>query len=184
MNHFFVVVAELMEKFLICGDCMTPIGFPHAITCSSASNSGNELNFVWKKNKVDDKFITYGMQFSFNELIIPGNRKDILTMIGSACVKQHCKNIARGERASFPPATKSWPSRWLRSGDKAKNFVGNKLKQNHAVCRVGNSKFTYPVHIAHPPIFNPSVWTPSSKDDSQLQQNYEVVSFSYQPPCQ
>lgn len=180
MNHFFVVVAELMEKFLICGDCMTPIGFPHAPTCSSNSNNGNELNFVWKKNKVDDKFITYGMQFSFNELIIPGNRKDILNMIGSACVKQHCKNISRNEKASFPPASKSWPSRWIRSSEKSKNCAGNKLKQNHSVYRVNSSKFSYPVHIAHPPIFNPSVWTPSLKDSSQLQENYDVVSFSYQ----
>lgn len=174
-----------MENFLICGNCMTPNGFPHAITCSNSRSNKTELNFVWKKNNVDDKFITYGMQFSFDELIIPGYRKDILTMIGSACVKQHCKNIARNEKASFPPASKSWPSKWLRNSEKAKNFVGNKLKPNQALYRVdSSSKFTYPVHIVHPPIFNPSVWTPSSKDSPLLEQNYDVVSFSYQPQQQ
>lgn len=183
MNHFFVVVAELMEKFLICGDCSTPIGFPHAPACSSGGNGSNELSFVWKKNKVDDKFITFGMQFSFNELIIPGNRKDILTMIGSACVKQHCRNVVRGEKASFPPATKSWPSRWIRNGEKGK--IGNKFRPNQVACRAGNNKLTFPVHIAHPPIFNPSIWSPTSKDTPQLQQqNFEIVSFSYQPQRQ
>lgn len=169
MNHFFVVVAELMEKFLICGDCTTPIGFPHAITCSKS----DEMNFVWKKNKFDDKFITYGMQFSFNELIIPGNRKDILNMIGSACVKQYCK---RAEKASFPPASKSWPAKWLRGNGRN----GNKFRPNQPSNRVHN-KFTYPVQIAHPPIFNPSIWTPSNKDN-RVERNYE--SFSYQPQYQ
>lgn len=175
MNHFFVVGAELMEKFLICGDCMTPIGFSHTITCSSNSNSSNELNFSWKKNKVDDKFITYGMQFCFNELIIPGNRKDILTMINRACEKQQ-KKFVKVDRFSFPPASKSWPLKWMRgSGDRNRRFRGY---QNPLSSRSG-SRMTYPVQIAHPPIFNPSIWTPSTKEPP-VNQNFEVVSFSYQ----
>lgn len=172
MNHFFVVAAELMEKFLICGDCMTPIGFPHAITCRSNINSSNELNFSWKKNKVDDKFITYGMQFCFNELVIPGNRKDILAMIHNACEK-HQNKFGKVTKFSFPPASKSWPLRWMRNGDKNRKFRVPQHPQLSRSC----SKLTYPVHIAHPPIFNPSIWTPTNKE---VKPNFEVVSFSYQ----
>ena len=176
-NHFFVVVAELMEKFLICGYCSTPIGFPHAVTCECESNSNkaNEMNFMWRKNKVDDKFITFGMQFSFNEIIMPSNRKDILNMISSTCAKQNLKNSNRFEKVSFPPASKSWPSRWIRGGCKFK-------QSGSSTSRHGINKFAYPVQIVHPPIFNPSVWTPSTKDAEQLQNNYEIVSFAYLPP--
>lgn len=183
MNHFFVVTVELMEKFLICGDCMTPIGFPHVITCSGNNSSTNELSFTWKKNKFDDKFITYGMQFCFNELLIPSNRKDIFALINRTCEKQQNK-FGKIEKFSFPPASKSWPLRWIRNGgDKSRvnKFRSNSQHFQHQqqVTARSNNKFTYPVHIAHPPIFNPSIWSPSLKD-GKSNQNYEVVSFSYQ----
>lgn len=185
MNHFFVVAAELMEKFLICGNCDAPIGFPHAIICThhpEYPSYCNELNFTWKKSQGDDKFITYGMQFNFNELVLPPNeRKDIQAMINRACERQQNNNINRIERflstSSMSMLSKSWPLKWMRNGnDKNKNKIRSNLHQQQQVNR---NKFTYPVHIAHPPLFNPSIWSPSSKD-AQSTQSYEVVSFSYQ----
>lgn len=177
MNHYFVVVAELMEKFLICGDCTTPIGFPHASTCNNAGNRPNEMNFKWKKSKIDDKFITYAMRFCFNEMITPASKKDIVHLITSACERSK-RYGGRKARASFPPASKSWPLKWIRNtSDKNKsNFKLRHHQQQQIQGR--SSKFTLPIHIAHPPIFHPSIWTPTK--DSHLHSKYEVVSFSYQ----
>src|SRR5690349_4068721 len=67
-NHWMILAAELLEKFLICGNCSTPIGFPHQPLCLTKSLSKPN---VWKKTNIDDKFITFSMNFCFNDLIIP-----------------------------------------------------------------------------------------------------------------
>lgn len=115
-NHFLVLAAELMEKFLLCGNCCVPIGFPHQPLCLTESMSN-----LWKKTKFDDKFITFGMNFCFDDLITPGCRKNLLTMISNACWKQSMRQ--RSPKPSLPLMTKSWPKRWLRGdrkGDRSK----------------------------------------------------------------
>jgi hypothetical protein len=165
-----------MEKFLICGDCTTPIGFPHESTCNNVSGSANEMNFTWRKNKIDDKFITYAMEFSFNELITPASKKDILNVITRACEKQ--KRQSRRTRVSFPPASRCWPWKWIRNAnDRNKHYT--KLSQHYQQQKTANrNKVKFPVFIAHPPIFHPSIWTPTKDED--LLSEYEIVSFSYQ----
>lgn len=158
MNHFYVLGAELLEKFLICG-CNVPIGFNHPPDC----NIQHKPSFTWRKKKFDDKYITYGMKISFNDLIVPGCRKDILTMINKACNKQ------RNGRHQLSIAGRTWPMRWMRGGDKGRgNVRGNKHQHR-------GYKFSYPMQ----PIFNPSIWTPNEKDTVQVIQNYDVISFSY-----
>ena len=149
-----------MEKFLICSNCSTPIGFPHQPLCLTESMSN-----IWKKTKFDDKFITFGMNFCFNDLITPGCRKNILMMIANSCWKQSMmQNLPK---ASLPLVTHSWPKRWLR-GDKKKNEKRAPMK-------------TRPFnHHVHQPLFLPSIWSPHSTDSAVSETNSQFMSFCYQ----
>lgn len=167
MNHFYVLGAELLEKFLICGDCNTPIGFTHQPTCSTKY----EKSFMWKKWKIDDKFITYSMNCCFDDLIIPGRRNKIIRMINKTLSEQ-CH--VRSQEKTLTPHKNSWPLRYTRSGSNNIGHVRNRNKSYHH-----RNRYSYPVHITHPPIFNPTVWTPTSYESAQMMQNYDVVNFSY-----
>lgn len=136
-----------MEKFLICNNCSTPIGFPHQPLCLTKSMSTPN---VWKKTNFDDKFITFAMNFCFNDLIIPGSRKNILTQIACSCLKQ-CGHSNYQEKPSIPLVTKSWPNRWLR-GDKHKKPVKVLVKARNVYI---------PTHLR---LFKPSIWTPKPED--------------------
>jgi len=163
MNHFYVLGAELLEKFLICGECNTPIGFTHQPTCSTKY----EMNFMWRKGRIDDKFITYNMKFSFDDLLIPGRRNKIIKMINKTLLGQ-CQG--RHNHKNNPLTLKnSWPLRYVRSGS-SKNK--NKSHQHR-------NKHSYPVNMVHQPLFNPTLWTPSNGESVQMMQNYNVISFSY-----
>lgn len=142
-----------MEKFLICNNCSTPIGFPHQPLCLTKSLSKPN---VWKKTNFDDKFITFAMDFCFNDLIIPGSRKNILTQIANSCLKQCRASNYRREMPSIPLVTKSWPDRWLR-GEKNNNKKSDKTKHIKA----------HNVHSpTHPCLFKPPIWTPAPEDFS------------------
>lgn len=160
-NHFMVLSAEMMEKFLICNYCTVPIGFPHQPLCVAKSTTSN----IWRKTKIDDKFITYGMNFCFNDLVVPGCRKNIMMQITNSCGKQ--KSLHQQQKCAMPLLTRAWPSRWLRSSD------------NRSVNRNQNqrSRITYPVQIAHP-IYNPSgkssIWTSTHADQLKMS-NYEII---------
>lgn len=162
MNHFYVLGAELLEKFLICGECNVPIGFVHQCGCSVREE--NERRFKWKKVARDDKFITFDMRFSFEDLLDPQKRKEIVSLIGRTTSKQI--RIGNHEKTSLPLATKSsWPAKWNRAGCR-----NRRLKVN------SRTRISYPIHIVHPPIFHPSAWTPTR---GELLKKF--VSFSYHP---
>lgn len=167
MNHFYVLGAELLEKFLICGDCNTPIGFNHQPTC----NTKYGKSFVWKKRKLDDKFITYNMKCSFDDLIIPGRRNKIIKIINKTLYEQ-CQ-VRFNEIPTLPIAIKnSWPVRYSRSGTFGYRVNTRTInKSNHYRCR--------PIYSVNPPIFNPTVWTPSAHESTEMLKNYNVISFSY-----
>lgn len=154
-----------MEKFLICNNCSTPIGFPHQPLCLTKSMS---IPNVWRKTKFDDKFITFGMNFRFDELTIPGCRKNILSHIANACLKQ-CRAEVH-EKTSLPLVTKSWPGRWLR---------GYKSKSETSVKHKPMMKARIAYHPAHSPLFKPSIWTPETSDSSLMMSNNQFSSFSY-----
>jgi hypothetical protein len=174
MNHFYVLGAELLEKFLICGDCNTPIGFTHQPAC----NTKYERSFMWRKRSIDDKFITYNMKCSFDDLVVPGRRNKIIKMINKTVIEQ--SQVRSNDRTTaLPFAIKnSWPLRYTRSGYiyNGNGRIKNKSYQHH---RNGNNRYTYPVSIIHPPIFNPTVWSPSNDESTQMIQNYDVISFAY-----
>jgi hypothetical protein len=159
MNHFYVLGAELLEKFFICGDCNVPIGFAHSPLCAIS----NEPKFKWMKKKFDDKYITYEMKFDFNELMNPAFRNDIIMMT----VKNGLK-VQKLHRETLPSITKMWPAKWLRGSEK------NKYKNAKVAARNSRNKFT-----SLAPIFHPSAWTPSSNDNLHSIQNYDVISLSY-----
>ncbi|CRK86659.1 CLUMA_CG000495, isoform A [Clunio marinus] len=166
-NHYLILSAELLEKFLICNDCSIPIGFPHKPKCLTKSMS---KPIVWKKIKFDDKFITFGMKFSFDDFVAPGSKKNILTQIASSCLKRQNRNVGH-EKTSMLLTTKSFPRRWVRS-DKSKSSDKNKLPRSKAVCIARPS----------PPIFKPSIWTPNQNDSSNLSKvDYEIIGFAFDP---
>lgn len=162
-NHFMVLAAELMEKFLICGDCSTPIGFPHQPLCLTKSMSTPN---IWKKVNFDDKFITFGMNFCFNDLLIPNGRMDILSKIASCCMKQAQVH----EKTSLPLVTNSWPDRWIL-GNKSKK----KIKEHKSIKTVHVGHKTHPIN--KPSIGKPSsIWTPTTSDSLPL--NHQNEGFT------
>lgn len=149
MNHFYALGAELLEKFLICGECNVPIGFTHQLNCSVREES--EKNFKWKKTAFDDKFITFDMRFSFSELFDAPRRKEIIKLIKRSTSKQI--RIGNRSKTSLPLSAKSsWPGKWNRGCSKARRV------------KFSRNRRAYPVHIIHPPIFNPSAWTPHTSE--------------------
>lgn len=160
-NHFLVLAAELMEKFLICGYCSTPIGFPHQPHCLTKSFS---KSIIWKKIYFDDKFVTYGMKVPFNELIFSNNHKGIRTKITECCMNQV---RAQGQKKTLLPlVTNSWPDQWVR--DK------NECKQVKAVCAEFEA---YPNTTQS--IAKPTIWTPTKSDE--LPGNSQITSFCFRP---
>lgn len=152
-----MLTAELMEKFLLCNDCSTPIGSPHQSNCLSASMSPP---LIWKKTKFDDKYITLGMNFSFYDIPL-SYRKNILANLSKACDKQN-KPI---ERPALSVGNKMWLNRWMRGGKKQ--------------CKAKPKKSLVVYHpSAHPPLTSPSAWTPHPLDSSLLPSNFDVVSFT------
>lgn len=164
MNHFYAIGAELLENFLICGECNIPIGFTHQPTC----NIKDETNFMWRRVKYDDKFITYNMKFSFDELLIPSRRHKIIKMLNKTLLEQ-----CQGRNNKNNPLTlkNTWPLRFVRSGS------GGSKNKNKS--RQHRNKHRYPVHVVHQPLFHPTAWTPSNGESVQMMQNYNVISFSY-----
>ena len=150
-NHFVILAAELMEKFLLCNNCSTPIGFPHQPLCLTKSLS---VPSIWKKTRYDDKFITFGMNFCFSEIFKPRCRKNILTQIANSCLKQSITQ--RHEKTSLSYSTKSWPMRWMR-GDKEKK---NKEKRMQIRTVYGCDQ--------QPSMFSSSPWTPKASDAQTL----------------
>lgn len=156
-----------MEKFLICSNCSSPIGFPHQPLCLTKSLS---VPNVWKKTEYDDKFITFGMNFSFDDIFSPGCRKNILSQIASSCLKQ-CQVQGR-EKTALPSVTKSWPGRWIRNKNKKHEiaFKANWHKKARAVC-----------HNVHAPLWKPSIWTPQVNEVQRQQINEPCSNFVCQP---
>lgn len=152
-NHFLVLTAELMEKFLICNNCSTPIGFPHKPLCLTKYLT---LPIVWKKTKYDDKFITFGMHFSFNDIFAPGCRKSILSQITSTCFKQSISQ--RNDKPALSMIPKCWPGAWVRdSKEKAKK--PNPMRKTFSA---HNQAFAFL------PIGNRSIWTPTRSDEQLI----------------
>lgn len=145
-NHFLILAAELMEKFLICSNCSTPIGFPHKPLCLIKSLT---TPIVWKKTQYDDKFITFGMKFSFNEIFAPGCRKKILAQIANACFKQSA--VQRQDKPSLPLIPKSWPRSWIRDEIERKPVQMQKTNSTQG--------------LISPPFLSRSIWTPTGIDE-------------------
>lgn len=156
-----MLAAELMEKFLLCNDCSSPIGSPHQPNCLTDAMSPS---VIWKKTKFDDKFITFGMNFNFDD-IVTGYRKNILSRLSKTCEKQ--SKLQGHEKISLPLVTKNWPNRWIRGGK-----IKNKNKQKPAIA---HSSFT------HPPLTKATVWTPRSNDSFLMSPNFDFTSFAYRP---
>lgn len=161
-NHFMVLAAELMETFLICLNCATPIGFPHQPLCLTESMSPVS---AWRKTKLDDKFITFGMNFFFGDLIEPECRKQILTQITATCLKQ-CQVQGQGE--VLRPTQDAWPLRWVRNKVKKREIVFKKI-----YCQ--KRKSLVPNH--HQCLGRPSIWTPRAVDSPLLELNSGMTSI-------
>ncbi|KAG5673233.1 hypothetical protein PVAND_003297 [Polypedilum vanderplanki] len=137
MNHFYVLGAELLEKFLICGECNTPMGFTHQLDCSIKQDKV----FKWKKTNFDDKFITFDMKFSFGELFNPKKKKEILKLIQMTINKQG--QIGSSPKTSLPIDLKSsWPEKWTRNNQIFQSQANNENSMSD-----------------HPTTFNATVWT-------------------------
>jgi hypothetical protein len=160
-NHFLILAAELMEKFLICSNCSIPIGFPHKPLCLTKSLIREN---VWKKTKYDDKFITFGMKFSFNDIVAPGCRKNILTQIANSCLKQSITQH-RHEKLTLPSITKTWPSAWIRD---EKDKEKKPMRKTYSVPDPGL-----------PPIGNRSIWTPTGSDERLFMHHQKFKSFGH-----
>lgn len=164
-NHFLILAAELMEKFLICNNCSTPIGFPHQPLCFTESISKPN---IWRKTKYDDKFITFGMHFRFEEITIPECRKDILLHIENACSKQ--SQFQCREKTSFPLTTRNWPCHWFRGNkDKSKsNATSKPIIQAKIYC-----------HPTRLPLLKSTVWSPTSVETRSKVTSNQFESFTY-----
>lgn len=165
-----ILAAELMEKFLICSDCSTPIGFPHQPLCLTEAMS---VQNVWRKTKYDDKFITFGMNFCFNDIISPGCGKNILTKISNECLKQSLRTLE--VKTSMPLTTKSWPERWMRGDKSSKSATSTKDKPDDSAVSVltpyANEFFTR------------SIWAPkkSESDLLALKATKGFTNFNFHP---
>jgi hypothetical protein len=167
-NLFLALAAELMEKFLICNNCSSLIGFSHQPLCLTESLS--EPN-VWKKLKFDDKFITFGMKFCFDDLVAPGCRKNIKSRIISSCLRQwrhqvHARNDSQGLRFTHS----AWPHRWTRG----------KLSKAPVATKINIMKRARSVpHNLNPPLSRPSIWTPQTDESPVFKQNSQLASFTF-----
>lgn len=158
-NNFLMLAAELMENFLLCNDCASPIGSLHKPNCLANALSPKA---IWKKTKFDDKFITFGMNFNFDDIAM-GYRKNILSRLSKTCEKQ--SKAHEYEKISLPMDTKIWPSRWDRGG---KNKNKNKPKRSIVQASVAN-----------PPLTEPTAWTPRSNDSFLMSPGFDFTSFAY-----
>lgn len=150
-----------MEKFLLCNNCSTPIGFPHKPQCLTDSLATQN---VWKKTNFDDKFITFGMGFCFDDLIMPSCRKNFLGLLENCCNKQNL--IGFRSKVSLPLVTNIWPKRWSRD-EKSKRLAKPKLARPRPT-----------FGVVHPPVFHPSsIWAPTKSEAIHL-----TVATSYQDP--
>lgn len=139
-----------MESFLMCSDCFAPIGFPHQPCCLTGSMSKPN---IWKKTCYDDKFITFGMNFCFNDLVRPWNRVNIIENIASVCLKQ-TQNQDRHSNTSLSTAS---GERWTRSFERRRIFDR----------AMRDKKFEHKSRSRHSPmrtLFKPSIWTPKHSD--------------------
>ena len=165
-NYFMVLAAELMEKFLICGNCLTPIGFPHKPLCLTKSLSRPN---IWKKTRFDDKLITFGMDFCFNDFISPGcHLSSILTKLNNSCLRQ--LQAKTQQKPSLPLVTNSWPDRWLRS-------TKDRSKERKPMKTVRVSYKTHPIVDFKPSIGRPSIWTPTTSDSIPI--SSQIASFTF-----
>lgn len=152
-----------MEDFLLCTNCASPIGFAHKPLCLTKHLSNPIL---WKKTKVDDKFITFGMNFSFYDMTT--FQKTIMVHIANACLKSQLKLKDHTEKPSLSVVAKSWSSKWMR-GDKKQNEKPKLMK----------TRGTISVSKVHQPIFHASAWTPKRSDPFLSSQNFDVHGFTY-----
>jgi hypothetical protein len=162
-----ILSAELLEKFLICTNCSMPIGFPHKPLCLTKHLTKPN---IWKKTKYDDKFITFEMKLSFNDIIAPGCRKNILTQIASSCYKQ--SNAYFHEKPFLPSITKSWPSAWNRD---------RKEKEKAKKPMMTRKIYSAPSQVISP-IGNRSIWTPTVNDEQLFKpcQNLAMKKYGYE----
>lgn len=79
-NHFLILAADLMEKFLLCTNCSSPVGFPHQLLCLTKSMTTNSSELT----DHDGRLITYGMNVCFNDTVIPSQRQNIIATIDNA----------------------------------------------------------------------------------------------------
>jgi hypothetical protein len=159
-NLFVVAAAECMETFLFCSNCLSPVGFPHKENCLVASMSPRSL---WKKTKYDDKFITFGMNFFFDELIKPTIRKNILAQITTSCHK-NCQ--VQCPKITFNPSRDIWPLFWARSEQEKRQICDKK---------VGYKKQDLQLN-RHPGLFSPSVFSQTSEDAQLPKRCLETTS--------
>lgn len=177
-NHFLVLSAELLENFLICSGCSSPIGFAHQPHCTGTVATSKSS--IWRKTKYDDKFITFGMKFSFYDIVSSEYRHNVIRKsIERACWEQQKQHQLQLQHASSTRKksqqfiSKNWPSLWLR--DDSDQFRDKREDgKNSRTC-------SYPETIATsllspdngaslqpPSLFLASRWTPHTDDDIEF----------------
>lgn len=184
-NHFLVLSAELLENFLVCNECSSPIGFSHRPQCMSAATAALSKQSIWRKTKYDDKFITFGMKFSFYDIVSSEYRHNIIRKsIERACWKQqhqlqheqHASSTRRKESQQFIP--KNWPSLWIRDDS------DQQLLRDRAKKRTKSRPSSYPETIATSdnanfqplPLFLVNRWTPHTDDGELLTASRFIVN--------
>lgn len=185
-NHFLVLSAELLEIFLICNECLSPIGFSHQPQCMNATSKPS----IWRKTKYDDKFITFGMKFSFYDIVSSEYRHNIIRKaIESACweqrqqqqQQQQYEHASSSHKESQQFISKNWPSRWLRDDS-------DKLRDDKKRGTNSRIRSPYPPTSSSSPdnsIFQPlplfllNQWTPLTDDIELLTTN----NFISNPNC-
>ena len=157
-NHLLVMSADLMQPFLICHYCCRPIGFSHSPLCIASKA------LMWKKIEFDDKFITIGMNFSFDELFDPNCKKNILFQIMKSCSQQmQMKPLLN--KPILPWNSKNWPGQF--AGWKSFNSNSDIL----AIKSLYESDVQYPSFT--------SIWTPIFMDNLKPVP-YTVVKFEHE----
>lgn len=157
-NYLLVMSADLMQPFLICHYCCRPIGFSHSPLCLASKA------LAWKKIAFDDKFITIGMNFSFDELFDPNCKKNILFQIMKTC-SQQMQMKALLHKPIIPWNSKNWPGQF--AGWKSFNSNFNNL----AIKSLYESDVQYPSST--------SIWTPIFIDNLKPVP-YTVVKFEHE----
>ncbi|CAO1434245.1 unnamed protein product [Diamesa hyperborea] len=157
-NHLLVMSADLMQPFLICHYCCRPIGFSHLPLCIATKA------IMWKKIAFDDKFITIGMNFSFDELFDPNCKKNILYQIMKTCSQQMQMKTLHNKPV-IPWNSKNWPVQF--TGLKSFNSNSNNL----AIKSLYESDVQLPTST--------SIWTPIFIDNLKPVP-YTVVKFEHE----